>query len=53
MEENGFTLVKRASRRVPAKTLTDLDVATDDISLASNTVEQACKLLAEVERQCK
>ena len=49
-EELGFTLVKRASRRVPAKTMTDLDFA-DDISLASNTVEQACKLLAEVERQ--
>ena len=51
-EELGFTLVKRASRRVPAKTMTDLDFA-DDISLASNTVEQACKLLAEVERHCK
>ena len=51
-EELGFTLVKRASRRVPAKTMTDLDFA-DDIGLASNTVEQACKLLTEVEKHCK
>ena len=50
-EELGFTLTKRASRRVPAKTLTDLDFA-DDISLLSDNVEKACKLLIEVERQC-
>ena len=50
-EELGFTLTKRASRRVPAKTLTDLDFA-DDISLLSDSVEKACKLLIEVERQC-
>ena len=40
-EELGFTLNKRASRRVPAKTLTDLDFA-DDISLLSDSVEKAC-----------
>jgi len=50
-EELGFTLTKRASRRVPAKTLTDLDFA-DDISLISGSVQKACKLLVEVERQC-
>ena len=50
-EELGFTLAKRASRRVPAKTLTDLDFA-DDISLVSDTTEKACKLLIEVESQC-
>ena len=31
--------------------VTDLDFA-DDISLASDTVQQACKLLIEVERHC-
>ena len=51
-EELGFTLVKRASRRIPAKMVTDLDFA-DDISLISDTVEQACILLTEVERHCK
>ena len=50
-EELGFTLVKRASRRIPAKMVTDLDFA-DDIGLASDTVQQACKLLIEVERHC-
>ena len=50
-EELGFTLTKRASRRVPAKTLTDLDFA-DDISLISGSVQKACELLVEVERQC-
>ena len=50
-EELVFTLVKRASRRVPAKTMTNIDFA-DDISLMSNTAEQACKLLTEVERHC-
>ena len=38
---------------VPAKTKTDLADFSDDISLASNTVEQACKLVVEVERHCK
>ena len=51
-EELGFTLVKRASRRIPAKTMTDLDFA-DDIALVSNSAEQAGKLLSEVERQCQ
>ena len=50
-EELGFTLTKRASRRIPAKMITDLDFA-DDISLLSDTVEKACKLLREVEQHC-
>ena len=50
-EELGFTLVRKGSRRVPAKILTDLDFA-DDIALISHTVEQACKLLTEVEKHC-
>ena len=50
-EKMGFTLTKKASRRIPAKMLTDLDFA-DDISLLSDTVEKASKLLTEVERQC-
>ena len=32
--------------------LTDLDIA-DDISLLSNTVEQACMLLVVVKKECK
>ena len=50
-EELGFTLTKRASRRVPAKMVTDLDFA-DDISLLSDSVQKACSLLHEVERHC-
>ena len=50
-EDLCFTLTKKASRRVPAKMLTDPDFA-DDISLLSDTVEKACRLLSEVERQC-
>lgn len=51
-EELGFTLQKRASRRVAAKMVTDLDFA-DDITLLSDTVEQACTLLLVVEKECK
>ena len=50
-EELVFTLVKRANRRVPAKTVTDIDFA-DGISLVYNTADQAYKLLTEVERHC-
>ena len=50
-EELGFTLQKRASRRVAAKMVTDFDFA-DDISLLSDTVEQACTLLLAVEKEC-
>ena len=51
-EELGLTLQKHASRRVAAKMVTDLDFA-DDISLLSDTVEQACTLLLAVEKECK
>ena len=51
-EELGFTLQKRASRRVAAKMVTDLDFA-DDITLLSCTVEQACTPLLVVEKECK
>ena len=43
-KELGFTLQKRASWRVSAKKVTDLDFG-DNISLLSDTVEQACTLL--------
>ena len=43
-EELGFTLFPRQSRRVPAKSITDLDFA-DDIVLLSNEIEQARSLL--------
>ena len=51
-EELGFHL-RNGPEGVPAKTKTDLADFSDDISLASNTVEQACKLVVEVERHCK
>ena len=39
-EELGFTLYKRRSRRVPAKTIADLEYV-DDIVLLSEKTEQA------------
>ena len=51
-EELRFTLQKRASRRIAAKMVTDLDFA-DDITLLFDTVEQACTLLLVVEKECK
>ncbi|XP_035664112.1 uncharacterized protein LOC118407702 [Branchiostoma floridae] len=51
-ERLGFTLKERASRRIPAKIVTDLDFA-DDIALISDTAEKACTLLNAVERQCQ
>ena len=50
VEELGLTLQKRASRRVAAKMVTELDFA-DFISLLSDTVEQACTLLLVVEKK--
>ena len=47
-EELGFTLQKRASGRAAAKMVTDLD----DITVLSDTVEQACTLLLVVEKEC-
>ncbi|CAH1242213.1 Hypp6502 [Branchiostoma lanceolatum] len=51
-EQLGFTLKKRASRRVPAKMVTDFDFA-DDLALIYNTAERACALFTEVERHCR
>ena len=51
-EQFGFTITPRQSRRIPAKTITDLDFA-DDIALLSDMIEQARKLLLAVEKECK
>ncbi|KAI8514433.1 hypothetical protein Bbelb_070240 [Branchiostoma belcheri] len=51
-EQLDFTLKRRASRRVPAKMVTDFDFA-DDLALISKTAERARALLAEVERHCR
>ena len=40
VRENGFVLIKKRSRRYPAKTITDADYA-DDIALLANTTNQA------------
>ena len=50
-EELGFTLRKRRSRRVPAVAITDLDFA-DDIALLSYSIDEAKKLLRNVEIEC-
>ncbi|KAI8519241.1 hypothetical protein Bbelb_024980 [Branchiostoma belcheri] len=47
-EELGFQLVKRRSRRIGPKVVTDLDFA-DDIALLSEEVRQAQQLLRNVE----
>ena len=44
----GLTITPRQNRRVPAVTVTDLDVA-DDLALLSNTIQQAEKLLHDLE----
>ena len=44
----GLTITPRQSRRVPAVTATDLDFA-DDLALLSNSIEQAEKLLHDLE----
>ena len=50
--ELGLTLYPRKSRRIPAKTLTDLDFA-DDIVLMSDSVNQVSDLLHRVEKECE
>ncbi|KAJ4949221.1 hypothetical protein JOQ06_020739 [Pogonophryne albipinna] len=50
-QDLGFTLTPRRSRRHPTVVLTDLDYA-DDISLLSDSVEQAQELLNRVESEC-
>ena len=49
IEENGFKLTKKRSRRYPAKTITDADYA-DDIALLANAPTQAETLLHSLER---
>ncbi len=44
IRENGFELMKKRSRRYPAKTITDADYA-DDIAILANTPDQAETLL--------
>ena len=46
---HGFELIKKRSRRYPAKTITDADYA-DDIALLANTPNQAETLLHSLER---
>ena len=47
----GFTIEPAKSRRVKAKTITDLDFA-DDIALISDLVSEAQQLLLAVEKEC-
>ena len=48
IKENGFELIKKRSRRYPAKTITDADYA-DDIVILANTPNQAKTLLYSLE----
>ena len=49
-ERLGFQLTRRQSRRVPGKTITDLDFA-DDIALVSENNQQAQELLLRLENE--
>ena len=49
IRENGFKLIKKRSRRYPAKTITDADY-TDDIAILANTLNQAETQLHSLER---
>ena len=49
IRENSFELIKKRSRRYPAKTITDSDYA-DDIAILANTPNQAETLLHSLER---
>ena len=48
IRENGFELIKKSSKRYPAKTITDVDYA-DDLALLANTPNQAETLLHSLE----
>ena len=48
IRENGFELMKKRSRRYPAKTITDADYA-DDIAILANTPDQVERLLHSLE----
>ena len=49
IKENGFELIKKRSRRYPAKTITDADYA-DDIALLANAPAQTKTLLHSLKR---
>ena len=49
IKENGFELIKKRSRRFPAKTITDADYA-DDIAILANAPAQAETLLHSLEQ---
>ena len=49
IQENGFELTKKRSRRYPATTITDADYA-DDIAILANTPDQAETLLHSLEQ---
>ena len=49
IRENGFELIKKRSRRYPAKTITDANYA-DAIAILANTPNQAGTLLHSLER---
>ena len=49
IKENSFKLIKKRSRKYPAKTITDADYA-DDIVILANTPNQAETLLHSLER---
>ena len=49
IRENGFKLIKKRSRRYPAKTITGVDYA-DDIAILANTPNLAESLLHSLER---
>ena len=50
--DNGLTIIPRQSRRVPGVKVTDLDFA-DDLALLSDTIQQAEKLLHDLEYAAK
>ena len=49
IKENGSELIKKRSRRYPAKTITDADDA-DDIAILANTLNQVETLLYSLEQ---
>ena len=50
--DNGLTITPRQSRRLPGVKVTDLDFA-DDLDLLSDTIQQAEKLLHDLEYAAK
>ena len=49
IQDNGFELTKKRSRKYPAKTIIDADYA-DDIAILANRHNQAVKLLHSLEQ---